>query len=119
VQQCPSVQPRSTTLTQCTRCAWQFARMRFPMRIVSALSIIERCSRSPGAAGSTRSLTKWWPLGLPIKLIETYGRCSSRRDLKGQGIGSELLEVMATWLFEQSREPVWLTTGRNTRAEHF
>jgi GNAT superfamily N-acetyltransferase len=38
---------------------------------------------------------------------------------EGQGIGSELLEVMVTWLFEQSREPVWLTTGRNTRAEHF
>ena len=38
---------------------------------------------------------------------------------EGQGIGSELLEVMVKWLFEQSREPVWLTTGRNTRAEHF
>lgn len=38
---------------------------------------------------------------------------------EGQGIGSELLAVMVTWLFEQSREPVWLTTGRNTRAEHF
>jgi GNAT superfamily N-acetyltransferase len=38
---------------------------------------------------------------------------------EGQGIGSELLEVMVEWLFEQSREPVWLTTGRNTRAEHF
>lgn len=36
-----------------------------------------------------------------------------------QGIGRELLETMVTWLFEQSREPVWLTTGRNTRAEHF
>ena len=38
---------------------------------------------------------------------------------EGQGIGSELLDVMVTWLFEQSREPLWLTTGRNTRAEHF
>lgn len=38
---------------------------------------------------------------------------------EGQGIGSELLEMMVTWLFEQSQEPVWLTTGRNTRAEHF
>lgn len=38
---------------------------------------------------------------------------------EGQGIGSELLAVMVTWLFEQSREPVWLTTGQNTRAEHF
>lgn len=38
---------------------------------------------------------------------------------EGQGIGSELLEVMVTWLFQQSRQPVWLTTGRNTRAEHF
>lgn len=36
-----------------------------------------------------------------------------------QGIGSQLLTAMVTWLFEQSREPVWLTTGRNTRAEHF
>jgi GNAT superfamily N-acetyltransferase len=38
---------------------------------------------------------------------------------EGQGIGSELLEVMVKWLFERSREPVWLTTERNTRAEHF
>jgi GNAT superfamily N-acetyltransferase len=38
---------------------------------------------------------------------------------EGQGIGSALLEVMVKWLFEQSREPVWLTTGRNTRAELF
>ncbi len=38
---------------------------------------------------------------------------------EGQGIGSELPEMMVTWLFEQSQEPVWLTTGRNTRAEHF
>jgi GNAT superfamily N-acetyltransferase len=38
---------------------------------------------------------------------------------EGQGIGRELLEVMVTWLFEQSPEPVWLTTERNTRAEHF
>jgi GNAT superfamily N-acetyltransferase len=38
---------------------------------------------------------------------------------EGQGIGRELLEVMVTWLFEQSPGPLWLTTGRNTRAEHF
>ena len=38
---------------------------------------------------------------------------------EGQGIGRQLLEVMVTWLFEESREPVWLTTGRNTRAEQF
>jgi GNAT superfamily N-acetyltransferase len=38
---------------------------------------------------------------------------------EGQGIGTELLEVMVTWLFEQSRETLWLTTGRNTRAEQF
>ena len=38
---------------------------------------------------------------------------------EGQGIGRELLAVMVTWLFEQSRDPVWLTTGRNTRAEDF
>jgi GNAT superfamily N-acetyltransferase len=38
---------------------------------------------------------------------------------EGQGIGTALLDVMVTWLFEQSREPVWLTTGRNTRAERF
>jgi GNAT superfamily N-acetyltransferase len=36
-----------------------------------------------------------------------------------QGIGSQLLKVMVTWLFEESREPIWLTTGRNTRAEQF
>ena len=37
-----------------------------------------------------------------------------------QGVGRELLEVMVKWLFEQSREPpLWLTTGRNTRAERF
>jgi GNAT superfamily N-acetyltransferase len=38
---------------------------------------------------------------------------------EGQGIGSELLEAMVGWLFEQSREPVWLTTEPNTRAERF
>ena len=38
---------------------------------------------------------------------------------EGQGMGSELLKAMVKWLFERSREPVWLTTGRNTRAEHF
>ncbi len=38
---------------------------------------------------------------------------------EGQGLGSELLVVMVTWLFKKSREPVWLTTGRNTRAERF
>ena len=38
---------------------------------------------------------------------------------EGQGIGRELLEAMVTWLFEQSPEPLWLTTGRNTRAERF
>jgi GNAT superfamily N-acetyltransferase len=38
---------------------------------------------------------------------------------EGQGIGRGLLDVMVTWLFAQSRDPVWLTTGRNTRAEHF
>src|SRR6185295_13372096 len=38
---------------------------------------------------------------------------------EGQGIGRELLEVMVTWLFERSPEPLWLTTGRNTRAERF
>jgi GNAT superfamily N-acetyltransferase len=36
-----------------------------------------------------------------------------------QGIGSQLLEVMVRWLFEQSLQPVWLTTEPNTRAEHF
>ena len=38
---------------------------------------------------------------------------------EGQGRGRELLAVMVKWLFEQSREPLWLTTGRNTRAECF
>ena len=41
------------------------------------------------------------------------------RGFEGQGIGRGLLEVMVTWLFARSRDPVWLTTGRNTRAEHF
>lgn len=38
---------------------------------------------------------------------------------EGRGIGRALLEVMGTWLFEQSPAPLWLTTGRNTRAERF
>lgn len=38
---------------------------------------------------------------------------------EGQGRGRELLAVMVKWLFEQSGEPLWLTTGRNTRAEDF
>jgi GNAT superfamily N-acetyltransferase len=40
-------------------------------------------------------------------------------EFEGQGVGRGLLDVMVTWLFAQSRDPVWLTTGRNTRAEHF
>lgn len=36
---------------------------------------------------------------------------------EGRGIGRELLATMMRWMFEQSREAVWLTTGPGTRAE--
>jgi GNAT superfamily N-acetyltransferase len=38
---------------------------------------------------------------------------------EGRGIGRALHDTMVTWLFERSREPLWLTTEPNTRAERF
>lgn len=34
-------------------------------------------------------------------------------------IGSRLLREATSWLFEQGDDPVWLTTGANTRAAQF
>jgi GNAT superfamily N-acetyltransferase len=38
---------------------------------------------------------------------------------EGHGIGRALHDAMVTWLFETGREPLWLTTEPNTRAEQF
>ena len=38
---------------------------------------------------------------------------------EGRGIGRALHDAMVEWLFEKSREPVWLGTEPNTRAERF
>ncbi len=35
------------------------------------------------------------------------------------GIGKKLHYIMVSWYFKQTREPVWLTTAPNTRAELF
>ena len=40
-------------------------------------------------------------------------------DHEGHGIGSQLHDAMLDWLFDISSEPVWLTTGRNTRGARF
>lgn len=36
-----------------------------------------------------------------------------------QGIGRKLHDTMINWYFQQTREPVWLGTSPNTRAEQF
>jgi GNAT superfamily N-acetyltransferase len=36
-----------------------------------------------------------------------------------RGIGRALHDAAVTWLFERSREALWLNTGRDTRAEQF
>ena len=38
---------------------------------------------------------------------------------EGRGIGRNLHDAMVSWLFEKSREPVWLGTESNTRAAGF
>ncbi|HUP97070.1 MAG TPA: GNAT family N-acetyltransferase [Usitatibacter sp.] len=38
---------------------------------------------------------------------------------EGRGIGRVLHDAMVKWLFEQSPEPLWLTTTPSTRAESF
>jgi GNAT superfamily N-acetyltransferase len=38
---------------------------------------------------------------------------------EGDGMGRRLLDAMTAWLFAQSPEPIWLTTGAATRAERF
>ena len=38
---------------------------------------------------------------------------------EGKGIGSALLKAMVTCAFEESRQPIWLTTTPGTRAEGF
>jgi GNAT superfamily N-acetyltransferase len=38
---------------------------------------------------------------------------------EGRGIGKALHDLMVKWLFEQGREPLWLTTAPDTRAEQF
>jgi GNAT superfamily N-acetyltransferase len=38
---------------------------------------------------------------------------------EGDGLGRRLLDAMTAWLFAQSSEPIWLTTGPATRAERF
>jgi len=38
---------------------------------------------------------------------------------EGRGIGRALHDRMVRWLFERSREPLWLSTEPDTRAEQF
>lgn len=40
-------------------------------------------------------------------------------DFQRRGIGRTLHDAMVTWLFERGREPLWLNTDPNTRAEQF
>ncbi|QNR85871.1 GNAT family N-acetyltransferase [Pedobacter riviphilus] len=42
-----------------------------------------------------------------------------RPEFEGKGIGKELHRLMMDWYFDQTREPVWLGTSPNTRAEEF
>ncbi len=38
---------------------------------------------------------------------------------EGQGIGRALQGILLDWHFEQSRQPIWLSTSPGTRAEQF
>ncbi|NTS42269.1 GNAT family N-acetyltransferase [Flavisolibacter sp. BT320] len=40
-------------------------------------------------------------------------------EYEGQGIGRQLHYRMLEWYFSQTRETVWLSTGKQTRAEKF
>ena len=40
-------------------------------------------------------------------------------DYEGLGIGRQLHYLMLAWYFSQTKETVWLSTGRGTRAEGF
>ena len=40
-------------------------------------------------------------------------------DFEKQGIGRQLHDVMLHWYFDQTKEPVWLGTAPQTRAERF
>ncbi|MGN7990700.1 GNAT family N-acetyltransferase [Pedobacter sp. 22226] len=42
-----------------------------------------------------------------------------RPEFEGKGIGKKLHRLMLDWYFEQTKEPVWLGTAPNTRAEEF
>lgn len=38
---------------------------------------------------------------------------------EGRGIGRALHDTMVSWLFERGRDPLWLSTEPDTRAERF
>lgn len=40
-------------------------------------------------------------------------------EFEGKGIGKKLHDIMLNWYFDQTKEPVWLGTAPNTRAEKF
>ncbi len=40
-------------------------------------------------------------------------------DYEGKGIGKKLHDMMLDWYFEETKDPIWLGTAFNTRAEKF
>ncbi|MEO8713143.1 MAG: GNAT family N-acetyltransferase [Parafilimonas sp.] len=40
-------------------------------------------------------------------------------EFEGKSIGKKLHDIMLDWYFDQTKEPVWLGTAPNTRAEKF
>jgi GNAT superfamily N-acetyltransferase len=69
-----------------------------------------------------------WVYELDGKIVGFAVADHSRRNIwalfvdpafEGHGIGRALHDAMVNWLFEQGREPLWLTTEPDTRAERF
>jgi GNAT superfamily N-acetyltransferase len=69
-----------------------------------------------------------WVYELERKIVGFAIADHSRRNIwalfvdpafEGLGIGRALHDAMVDWLFEQGHEPLWLTTGPDTRAERF
>ncbi|WP_224489972.1 GNAT family N-acetyltransferase [Robertkochia flava] len=40
-------------------------------------------------------------------------------EFEGKGIGKKLQDIMLSWYFSRTTDPIWLSTGANTRAEEF
>jgi GNAT superfamily N-acetyltransferase len=98
------------------------------------LSVLENTLTDPGSIGPgqyqamLQERGRGWVYEVEGTIVGFAIADHSRRNIwalfvapgfQRRGIGRALHDAMVTWLFEKSREPLWLTTGPNTRAEQF